>query len=212
LSVAVERTSFGSFSVPMVALKAVRTMARLLATLIVLTPAFTSLPARADSEYKKVCKIGTDLKALPDDGNANSCRTLAVASNSQEYQLGCQSAKDEDVVILTTPINMQSKSARVTSASLAANALNADQEQRGVGHLRKILGKSITISETCSAIYARLGRGCGGHGVVGRECRRRIPAQRAEMGKAASALDRVSAVSSRFAQLTDHLWSRKSPR
>jgi hypothetical protein len=97
------------------------------ATLIVLTASFTSFAARADADYAKVCKVGADLKALAEDDNANSCRTLAIASNAQEYQLGCQSARDKNVVVLTTPINIQSKSARVTSALLAANALNANQ-------------------------------------------------------------------------------------
>jgi hypothetical protein len=103
-------------------------MARLPATLIVLTALFTSFPARADSDYKKVCKIGAHLKALAEEGDANHCRTLAVASNLQEYQLGCQSARDENLVMLTTPINIQAKSARVTSASLAANGSNANQD------------------------------------------------------------------------------------
>jgi hypothetical protein len=99
----------------MFVLTAARTMARLSATLILLTASFTSFPARADSDYTKVCKIGTDLKALAEDGNANSCRALAIASNLQAYQLGCQSARDENLVMLTTPIKIQEKSARVTS-------------------------------------------------------------------------------------------------
>ena len=68
-----EPAPFSSFTVSMVALTAARTMAGL-ATLIVLTLSFTSFPARADSDYEKVCKIGADLKALAEDGNANSCR------------------------------------------------------------------------------------------------------------------------------------------
>jgi hypothetical protein len=63
-----------SFSVSMFALTAARTMAGLSATLIVLTASFTSIAASADSDYKKVRKIGADLKALAEDGNANSCR------------------------------------------------------------------------------------------------------------------------------------------
>ena len=119
--------SLSPFSVSMFALASTRTMARLLATLIVLAASFTSFPARADADYAKVCKVGADLKALAEDDNVNSCRTLAVASNAQEYQLGCQSARDKNVVMLTAAINIRSKSARVTSASLAANALNANQ-------------------------------------------------------------------------------------
>ena len=89
----------------MVALTAARTMARLSATLIVLTLSFTSFPARADSELQKGLQdIGADLKALAEDGNANSCRSLAIAANLQEYQLGCQSATDENLVMLTAPI------------------------------------------------------------------------------------------------------------
>jgi hypothetical protein len=126
-SVVVKPAPFSSFTVSMVALTAARIMARLSATLIVLTLSFTSFPSRADSEYKKVCKIGVDLKVLAEDGNANSCRSLAIASNLQEYQLGCQNARDENLVMLTAPINIQAKSARVTSASLSTNAANANQ-------------------------------------------------------------------------------------
>ena len=57
-----EPAPFSSFTVSMVALTAARTMARLSATLIVLTLSFSSFPARADSDHKKVCKIGADLK------------------------------------------------------------------------------------------------------------------------------------------------------
>lgn len=135
-----EPAPFSSFTVSMVALTAARTMARVSATLIVLTLSFTSFPARADSDYEKVCKIGADLKALAEDGNANSCRSLAIAANLQEYQLGCQSARDENLVMLTAPINIQAKSARVTSASLSTNALNANQTTAELATCAKFWG------------------------------------------------------------------------
>jgi hypothetical protein len=130
----------------MVALTAARTMARLSATLIVLTLSFTSFPARADSDYKKVCKIGADLKALAEDGNANSCRSLAIASNLQEYQLGCQSARDENLYVDRShkyPSEVSAGDERVPQHE----CFEREQRYRGAGHLRKILGKSITVSE-----------------------------------------------------------------
>jgi hypothetical protein len=81
---ALKSVSFSSFSVSTFALTAARTMAGLSATLIVLTAPFTSFPAKADSDYKKVCKIGAHLKALAEDGDANYCRTLALASKLQK--------------------------------------------------------------------------------------------------------------------------------
>jgi hypothetical protein len=116
-----------SYSASMFAVTAARTIARISAPLIVLTALFTFSPAGADSDYKKICKIGVNLKALAEDGNANSCRALAITSNVQDYQIGCQDARNENLVMLTTPINVNDKSARLTSASLAANALNAKQ-------------------------------------------------------------------------------------
>jgi hypothetical protein len=67
------------------------------------------------------------------------------------------------------------------------------------GHNRHIhLGRSPGKGDAVVMIWSE-----GSAAAVSRQ-------ERPEMGKAASAMDRVSAVSSRFAQLTDHLWSRKS--
>ena len=52
-SVVVEPAPFSSFTVSMVALTAARTMARLSATLIVLTLSFTSFPAREPTQTTK---------------------------------------------------------------------------------------------------------------------------------------------------------------
>jgi hypothetical protein len=100
----------------------------------------TFSPARADLDYKKVCKIGVELKALAEDGNANSRRALAITSNAQDYQIGCQDARNENLVMLTTPINVNDKSARLTSASLAANALNANQSSAEFAACAKFWG------------------------------------------------------------------------
>ena len=103
---------------------AARNMARPLAVPIVLTTLFTFEAEAAD--YRKVCKIGANLTVLAEDASANSCRAIATASNSQDYQIGCQDTKNENLVMLTTPINVNDKSARVTSASLATNGANAN--------------------------------------------------------------------------------------
>jgi hypothetical protein len=108
-----------------IALTAAGTMVRLLAMPAVLTALFT-FPAEADSDYKKVCKIGVNLTVLAEDANANSCRAVAITSNSQDYQIGCQNTKNENLIMLTTPINVNDKSARLTSASLVANGENAN--------------------------------------------------------------------------------------
>jgi hypothetical protein len=94
------------------------TMVRLMAMPIVLTT-FFAFQAEADSDYRKVCEVGVNLTVLAEDASANSCRAIATASNSQD-------AKNENLLMLTTPINVNDKSARLTSASLAANGANAN--------------------------------------------------------------------------------------
>jgi hypothetical protein len=68
------------------------------------------------------------MTVLTDDANANSCRAIAIASKSREYQIGCQRAKDENLVLLTVPISINDKSARLTRGSLAANVANASHD------------------------------------------------------------------------------------
>jgi hypothetical protein len=86
---------------------------------------FASSAARADSDLRKVCKVGMTLKTLEPDGNAMSCRALGIQAKAEHYQIGCQSAEADDAVMLTTPININDKSARLTTSSLVANAENA---------------------------------------------------------------------------------------
>src|SRR5438876_7457600 len=78
------------------------TTAGILVRLLAVPTALTALlifPAEADSDYKKVCKIGVNLTVLAEDANANSCRAIAVTSNSQDYQIGCRDAKNEGLVM-----------------------------------------------------------------------------------------------------------------
>src|SRR3954447_24312548 len=71
-------------------------------------------------------------------------------------------------------------------------------ETRHSGHsARKQRRKQrVWKPKTTAGTLAWEGR-CGCHGLVGRECCRRVPAQCQEMGETATAMDRVSAVSSR---------------
>ena len=80
--------------------------------------------ARAESDLRKVCKIGTTLNTLEPDGNATRCRALGLQANAQHYQIGCQSAEADDAVMLTNPIDINDKSARLTTPSLVENAEN----------------------------------------------------------------------------------------
>jgi hypothetical protein len=63
------------------------------------------------------------VNTLEPDGNAMNCRALGLQAKAQSYQIGCQSA--EDAVMLTTPIHINDKSARLTTSSLVANTENA---------------------------------------------------------------------------------------
>jgi|Tabmets5t2r1_1033131.scaffolds.fasta_scaffold219699_1 hypothetical protein len=86
---------------------------------------FATSAARAESDLRKVCKVGMTLNTLEPDGNAMNCRALGLQAKAQHYQIGCQSAEADDAVMLTTPININDKSARLTTSSLVANAENA---------------------------------------------------------------------------------------
>jgi hypothetical protein len=77
---------------------------------------------------------------LETDGNANSCRALAIQANAQSYQIGCQSAEQKDAIMLTVPISINDKSARLTSASLMANTENIKQAPEGVAACAKFWG------------------------------------------------------------------------
>ena len=86
---------------------------------------FVISAARAESDLRKVCKVGMTLSSLEPDGNAMNCRTLALQAKAQHYQIGCQSAEADDAVMLTTPLDINDKLARLTTSSLVANAENA---------------------------------------------------------------------------------------
>jgi hypothetical protein len=112
----------------LVAFAVARTMLRPVAGLTI--AALLTYPAKADSDYRKVCRVGETLTVLAEDANANACRAIAINSKSQEYQIGCQGAKTESLVMLTAPISINDKSARLTTASLAANVANANYAPR----------------------------------------------------------------------------------
>jgi hypothetical protein len=80
---------------------------------------------RAESDLRKVCKVGMTVNTLEPDGDAMSCRALGLQVNAQNYQIGCQSAEVEDAVMLTAPIHINDKSARLTTSTLVANTENA---------------------------------------------------------------------------------------
>jgi hypothetical protein len=81
--------------------------------------------ATAQSDMKKVCKIGMTVNTLEPDGNTMSCRALGLQASAESYQIGCQTAQAEDAVMLTAPIHINDKSARLTTSSLGANTDNA---------------------------------------------------------------------------------------
>jgi hypothetical protein len=85
---------------------------------------FATSAARAESDLRKVCKVGMTVNTLEPDGNAMNCRALGLQVKAQSYQIGCQSAEIEDAVMLTTPIHINDKSARLTISSLMANTEN----------------------------------------------------------------------------------------
>jgi hypothetical protein len=80
--------------------------------------------ATAESNYRKICRVSENLRVLDDSADANSCRTIAVNSQAQEYQIGCRDGENTDTIIITAPFNITDKAARVTSSKLAAYAQN----------------------------------------------------------------------------------------
>src|SRR3954453_5528584 len=80
-----------------------------------------SSSTRAENAFRKACKVGDAVSTLEAEGNANACRALAIQAKAENYQIGCQDAERKDAVILTTPIKLHEKSARVTSSTLVAN-------------------------------------------------------------------------------------------
>ena len=93
---------------------------------ILATPFILFLVAKsaADGDYKKICRVGENLKVLNDSDDANSCRQIAVNSQAQEYQIGCRDGENTETIVVTAPFNITDKAARVTSSKLAANAQN----------------------------------------------------------------------------------------
>jgi hypothetical protein len=101
---------------------------------------FPTSATRAEDAYRKACKVGTSVSILETDGNANSCRALAIQANAHSYQIGCQGAEQKDAIMLTTPISINDKSARLTSSSLMANTENAKQVPEEVAACAKFWG------------------------------------------------------------------------
>jgi hypothetical protein len=99
-------------------------MTAILSILATLSIPFTATRATADDDYKKICWVNENLRVLDDEADANSCRAIAVDSQSHEYQIGCRDSENEGLVILTAPFSITDKAARVTSSKLAANAQN----------------------------------------------------------------------------------------
>jgi hypothetical protein len=80
--------------------------------------------ATAEGNYKKICRVGENLRALDDSADPNSCRAIAVDSQAQEYQIGCRDSENMGTIIVTAPFHITDKAARVTSSRLAAHAQN----------------------------------------------------------------------------------------
>jgi hypothetical protein len=55
---------------------------------------FSAARATAEGNYKKVCRVSENLRVLDDGADANSCRTIAVDSQAQEYQIGCRDGEN----------------------------------------------------------------------------------------------------------------------
>jgi hypothetical protein len=118
----------------------VRSRNVLCAALLVGLSLFATSAAGTEGAFRKACKVGTTVSILETDGNANSCRALAIQANAQSYQIGCQSAEQKDAIMLTVPISINDKSARLTSASLMANTENIKQAPEGVAACAKFWG------------------------------------------------------------------------
>jgi len=110
------------------------------ALLLGLSAVFATSATRAENDFRKVCKVGMTVSTLETDGNANSCRALALQANAQNYQVGCQSAEVKDAVMLTAPISINEKSARLTSSSLVANTENAKHAPEELARCAKVWG------------------------------------------------------------------------
>jgi hypothetical protein len=54
--------------------------------------------ATAEGDYKKICRVSENLRVLDDRADANSCRTIAVNSQAQEYQIGCRDGENTGTV------------------------------------------------------------------------------------------------------------------
>jgi hypothetical protein len=90
----------------------------ILSIVTALPVSLAAIGATADDDYKKMCRVSDNLRALDDNDDANSCRAFAVGSQAHEYQIGCRDR--EGAIILTPPFNITDKAARVTSSKLAA--------------------------------------------------------------------------------------------
>ena len=86
---------------------------------------FATSASRAESGLRKVCKVGMTLNTLEPDGNAMNCRVLGLQAKVQHYKIGCQSADADEAVMLTTPLDINDETARLTTSSLVANPENA---------------------------------------------------------------------------------------
>ena len=111
-----------------------------MALIVGLAAIFASSSTRADNAFVKACKVGDEVSALEADGNANACRALAVQAKAPSYQVGCQDAERKDAVMLTAPISMDEKSARVTSSTLVANIENSKSAPEEVAACAKVWG------------------------------------------------------------------------
>ena len=108
--------------------------------LMLLAAIFGSLSTRAENAFVKACKVGDAVSALEADGNANACRALAVQAKAESYQIGCQGAERKDAVMLTAPIKVHEKSARVTSSTLVANIENSKRAPEEVAACAEVWG------------------------------------------------------------------------
>jgi hypothetical protein len=100
-----------------------------------------SSSTRAENAFRKACKVGDAVSTLEADGNANACRALAIQAKAENYQIGCQDAERKDAVILTTPIKLHEKSARVTSSTLVANIENSKRAPEEVAACAEVWGR-----------------------------------------------------------------------
>jgi hypothetical protein len=101
-------------------------MMKMIAIMSILTALSALLPKPtlvADDGYKKICRVNENIRVLDDEGDANSCRAIAVDSQARQYQIGCRGREDGPIIV-TEPFSVTDKAARVTSSKLAANPQN----------------------------------------------------------------------------------------